>query len=177
MTLRPCPHEKEVVALLARGHYPQACPAELRTHVSACRSCADLALVTRAFQTARTESAAAAHLASPGLLWWRAQLRRRNAAVERVGKPILGANIFALSVMLLFAIGFLATQATTGLRWLSWFKQLPPAPAFHAPAFHLQSVWPSTMLSSPWGLPLLIPVCATLALLGGVVVYLSLERQ
>jgi hypothetical protein len=177
MTLGPCVHEKELASLLALGHYPNACSQDLLAHVRACRSCSELALVTRAFQTARAQTAAAANLASPGLLWWRAQLRRRNAAVERVGKPILGANIFALSVMLLFAIGFLATQATTGLRWLSWFKQLPPAPAFHAPAFHLQSVWPSTMLSSPWGLPLLIPVCATLALLGGVVVYLSLEKQ
>ena len=103
---------------------------------------------------------------------WRAQLRRRNQAVERMGKPILGANIFALSIMSLFAIGFLATQATNGLRWLSWFTQLP-----QAPAFHLDSLWPSALLSSAWGLPLLIPVCATLALLGGVVVYLALEKQ
>ncbi|MGA2650681.1 MAG: hypothetical protein ABSF28_09165 [Terracidiphilus sp.] len=107
MTFGPCVHEKELTGLLALGHYPHACPPELRDHVSACRSCSELALVTRAFQTARAQTAAAANLASPGLLWWRAQLRRRNEAVERVGKPILGANIFALSVMLLFAIGVL----------------------------------------------------------------------
>ena len=172
MTFGSCVHEKELTALLALGHYPNACPPEIRDHVSTCRSCAELVLVTRAFQTARTQTAAAANLASPGLLWWRAQLRRRNQAVERVGKPILGANIFALSVMFLFAIGFLATQATSGLRWLSWFEQIP-----QAPAFHLQSLWPSTLLSSAWGLPLLIPVCATLALLGGVAVYLAVEKQ
>ena len=172
MTFGSCVHEKELTALLALGHYPNACPPEIRDHVSTCRSCAELVLVTRAFQTARTQTAAAANLASPGLLWWRAQLRRRNQAVERVGKPILGANIFALSVMFLFAIGFLATQATSGLRCLSWFEQIP-----QAPAFHLQSLWPSALLSSTWGLPLLIPACATLALLGGVVVYLSLEKQ
>jgi hypothetical protein len=172
MTFGPCVHEKELTGLLALGHYPHACPPELRDHVSACRSCSELALVTRAFQTARAQTAAAANLASPGLLWWRAQLRRRNEAVERVGKPILGANIFALSVMLLFAIGVLATQATSGLRWLSWFTQLP-----QESAFHLESLWPSALLNSGWGLPLLIPICATLALLGGVVVYLALEKQ
>jgi len=172
MTFGPCVHEKELVGLLALGHYPHACTAEQRGHVDNCRSCAELVLVTRAFQTVRAQSAAAANLASPGLLWWRAQLRRRNEAVERVGKPILGANIFALSVMLLFAIGFVATQANSGLRWLSWFAKLPSASAFH-----LESLWPSALLSSGWGLPLLIPVCATLALLGGVVVYLALEKQ
>jgi hypothetical protein len=172
MTFGPCQHEKELSALLALGHYPHACPLELSTHVNTCRSCAELVLVTRAFQTARAQTAASANLASPGLLWWRAQLRRRNAAVERVGKPILGANIFALSITLLFAIGFLTTQATSGIRWLSWIRQLP-----QASEFHLESLWPSTLLSSGWGLPLLIPVCATLALLGGVVVYLALKKQ
>jgi len=178
MTLGPCVHEKELTRLLALGHYPHACPPELSAHAETCRSCAELILVTRAFQTTRAQTVAAANLASPGLLWWRAQLRRRNQAVERVGKPILGANIFALSVMLLFGVGFLATQATSGLRWLSWFTQLPAATAFH-----LESLWPTTLLSSSarlssgWGLPLLIPVCATLALLGGVAVYLALEKQ
>jgi len=172
MTFGPCIHEKELASLLALGHYPNACSQDLLAHVEACRSCTELALVTRAFQNARAQSAAVANLASPGLLWWRAQLRRRNQAVERVGKPILGANIFAFTIMALFAIGFLATQATTGLRWLSWFTQLP-----QTPAFHLESLWPSTLLSSAWGLPLLIPVCATLALLGGVAVYLAVEKQ
>ena len=172
MTFGPCVHEKELTRLLALGHYPSACSLELRNHVEICRSCAELVLVTRAFQTSRAQTAAAANLVSPGLLWWRAQLRRRNAAVERVGKPILGANIFAFSVMILFGLGFLATQATSGLRWLSWFTQLP-----QAPAIHLESLWPSTLIGSAWSLPLLIPACATLALLGGVVVYLALEKQ
>lgn len=170
MTIGPCMHEKELTRLLALGHYPAACPPDLRVHVESCRACADLVLVTRAFQTARSRTAAVANLASPGLLWWRAQLRRRNAAVERVGKPILGANIFALSLLLLVGVGFLASQALTGLRWLSWFTP-------QKPAFHIDSLWPSALLSSGWGLPLLIPICATLALAGGIVVYLTLEKQ
>ena len=177
MTIGSCLHEKELTSLLTLGHYPNACSPELRDHVNTCRSCSELVLVTLTFQTARAQTASAANLPSPGLLWWRAQLRRRNAAVERVGKPILGANIFALSVMSLFAIAFLATQATSGLRWLSWFTQLPPAPALRAPQFHLESLWPSSLITSTWGLPLLIPACATLALLAGVAVYLALEKQ
>jgi len=100
MTLRPCSREKEVAELLERGGWPQACAPDLRAHVSGCRSCGDLVLVTETFQRARAGAAGAARLASPEAIWWRAQLRRRNAAVERVGKPILGAQIFALAINL-----------------------------------------------------------------------------
>jgi hypothetical protein len=175
MTLRTCPHEKDVTELLARGHYPQACPPELHAHLEGCRSCADLVLVTRAFQTARAQTAAAANLPAPGLLWWRAQLRRRNEAVERIGKPILGAQIFALAVSVLFAIAFLATQATHGLRWTAWFDGVSwPA---QAPALHLDTMIPASLFSSSLGLLVAIPVCATLLLLAGVAIYLASERK
>ena len=98
MTLRACSREKDVAEMQACGHWPQACPDELRDHVSACRSCSNLVLVSSAFQSARANSAAKPNLPPPGAIWWRAQLRRRNAAVERVSRPILGAQIFALSV-------------------------------------------------------------------------------
>jgi hypothetical protein len=177
MILRSCPHEKEVADLLARGHYPQACTPELRTHLDACRSCADLLLVTRAFQAARVQTAAAANLPSPGLLWWRAQLRRRNAAVERIGKPILGAQIFALSVGIIFAIGLLATQATHGLHWLAWLDGISldglgwPSQMPQTPALHLDALFNSGV-----SLLVLIPILATLVLLGGVAVYFASEK-
>ncbi|MGA9670579.1 MAG: hypothetical protein WBQ94_15315 [Terracidiphilus sp.] len=172
MILGPCPHEKEVAELLRIGHYPQACPPELRAHIAACRSCADLALVTQTFQAARANLASSVNLTAPGMLWWRAQLRRRNAAVERIGKPILHAHIFALTVSFVFAIGFLATQATHGLRWLPWLQQLP-----QASALHLEALWPSALFNSGWSLPVLLPLIATLVLLSSVVVYLASEKQ
>ena len=172
MTFRPCSHEKEVAELLALGHWPQACTPELRAHLGACRSCADLVLVTQAFQYARANLTAQVNLPSPSQLWWRAQLRRRNQAVERVGKPILGAQIFALSVSLVFAAGFLAAQATQGLAWLSWLRALP-----QASALHLEALMSSGLFNSGWSPMLVIPVLATLALLGGVAVYLASEKQ
>ena len=172
MIFNPCSREKEVTELLARGGWPDACAPELRDHVSACRSCGDLVLVTDAFQKARASAAGAAKLSSPGALWWRAQLRRRNAAVERVGKPILGAQIFALAVNLSLALAFLAYQATHGLNWLAWLKQMP-----QSLTAHLESAWPSGLFTSGWSLMVLVPAIATLALLGGVVVYLASEKQ
>jgi hypothetical protein len=172
MTLSACPREKEVIDLLARGHWPQACPADLRAHVDSCRSCAEHAFVTQAFQQARADASAAANLASPGVLWWRAQLRRRNAAVERVGKPILGAQIFALAVALVVSVVFVISQATHGLRWMSWFEELQPSQPLH-----IQTLWQSGVLSSGWSLMILIPALATVVLLGGAIIYFASEKQ
>jgi hypothetical protein len=129
-------------------------------------------LVTSSFQRARSEAALAAPAGSPGTLWWRAQLRRRNAAVEHLGRPILGAQIFALAINLVLVVGFLVLQARRGLEWLAWLKQFSPANTLR-----LGNFWPSALLNSGWSPIALIPALATLALLSGVVVYLALERQ
>jgi hypothetical protein len=77
-----------------------------------------------------------------------------------------------LSVCLAFAAGFLASQATQGIAWLSWLKALP-----HSSALHLEALMPTDLFNSGWSLMVLIPVLATLALLGGVAVYLASEKQ
>jgi hypothetical protein len=172
MTLRPCACEKEVNELLARGQRPEAFTPELRTHVSDCRSCGDLMLVADTFQRARLEASGAARIASPGAIWWRAQLRRRNAAIERVNKPILGAQIFALAINLVLVVGLLVWQARQGLGWLTWLEQLP-----QVGSLELGKLWSSALLIPGWSLTVLIPAAATVALLSGVVVYLASEKQ
>jgi hypothetical protein len=172
MMLRTCQREKEVKELVDLGQWPQACAPELRAHVDGCGSCRELVVVTTAFQQARAETAGAAKLGSPGVLWWRAQLRRRNAAVERVGRPILGAQIFALAVYLVLAVGFVVWQARSGFGWLTRLEGLP-----QATALHLDSLWTSAVSGSFWTPLVMISAVATLALLAGAVVYLSSERQ
>lgn len=171
MTLRPCPRQSEVRELLASGHWPHACPTDIRAHLADCRSCADLVLVTQAFQQSRAAAAAEVTLPAPGAIWWRAQLRRRNAAVERVGKPIFGAYVFALSIMVVVTTALAISQAHHGLRWLEWLQQS------QGTALGLEAFNPVALFSSGWSLGLLIPILATLALVGAVAVYLSTERQ
>ena len=172
MRLSACSREKEVKELAELGQWPQAGGTELRTHVDGCRSCRDLVLVATAFQKARAEAVCAAKLGSPGLLWWRAQLRRRNAAVERISRPILGAQIFALAVYLVLAAGFLMWQARSGFGWLTRLEGIP-----QATAVQLGSLWTSAVSGSFWTPLVMISAIATLALLGGAVVYLSSEKQ
>jgi hypothetical protein len=165
MTLRTCPRQTEVQQLLAQGHWPHACPPELRAHLGDCRSCAELVLVTQAFQQSRAATAAQVKLPAAGAIWWRAQLRRRNAAVERVGKPVLGAYVFALAVVVLAAAMFAISQARHGLHWLDWVGQ--PSESFN----------PAGWLSAGGSLLVLIAVFAMVALVGAVVVYVAAEKH
>jgi hypothetical protein len=172
MTLRPCPREKEVMEQVQRGQWPNVCAEDLRRHVNGCRTCSELVLVMQAFRSARAASVGSAHPSSAGVLWWRAQLRRRNAAVEQIGRPILGAQIFALAVTIAIAAVLVVSQARYGLRWLSWFKQLG-----QAPTLHFEDFWSSALAMPQWGLLLLVFGLAAVAVLGGFVLFSDRQRQ
>jgi hypothetical protein len=172
MTIRPCPCEKEIAGLLACGQWPQAAPADLRIHAATCRSCAELALVTSTFRAARATAAAAAPLVSPGILWWRAQLRRRNAAIERVTRPILGAQIFAFVICIAVAIGFSASHAAQGIGLISELTQ-----HFRPAQIDVTKVWPNSIAGSGLALWALAGLIAMLVLLGGVAVYLASSEE
>jgi hypothetical protein len=178
MKLTPCPFEKEVRQLMARGQWPDACTPELRAHVSGCRACGDVVLISEAFQRARVESVAAARLVSPAVLLWRAQLRRRNAAMERIARPLLGAQIFACAVALFAAAGFVGFEARNGVSWLTWsywhdwFVQLP-----QAAAAQWDSLNSGSLAGSEWGWMVVVPALAMLLLLGGVAVYFATDKS
>ena len=162
-----CVREREVTELLDRGCWPDACPADLSTHVESCRICSDLVVVSQAFQTAHRQTASLPHLESAGALWWRAQLRRRNAAIEKVGRPILGAQIFALVISAVVAAAVLVWQ---GGALKAWVQDLPRA-------LHLEALVPALPSQSGGMVSIVLPVLATVALLSGVVVYLATDKQ
>jgi hypothetical protein len=175
MTFRTCSFEKELTQALKDGHWPQGCGPELRAHVDGCSNCGDLVLVTETFQRARSESERATPGGgSPSLLWWRAQLRRRNAAAERVSRPITIAQTFAWFVTVLVGVIFVASQYRHGLRWVSWWPELVPSRAFH---LLMSSVISSGSGLASWNPLLLISGFAVLAMLSGLVVYLASEKS
>ncbi|WP_263365720.1 hypothetical protein [Edaphobacter bradus] len=172
MTLKGCSREKEISDLLTSGHWPHACRSELRAHVETCRACSDLILVTRTFQTSREQSTAMDRLTPPGVLWWRAQLRRKSAALERISKPVWGAHIFALSINLLIAVAFVGSQAKLGLHWFSWLESLA-----NSSMFHFETLWSLTSTQVGWNLALVVSGLAILGILSGVILYLASDRQ
>lgn len=171
MTMRPCARQSDVKDLLDSGHWPHACPADLREHLDGCRSCSEFLLVTQAFKQDRAAVAAKPQLPAAGAIWWRAQLRRRNAAMQQVSRPILGAYVFALLMLVVVAGVVAVSQAWRGAHWLDWISQS------QMEDLHLQPFNPLTLLNLGLSGPVLIPVIATIALLGAVVVYLAAEKQ
>ncbi len=172
MMLRPCAREKEIAELLRLGHWPAAASEELRAHVCDCLGCSDLVLVTQSFQQSRERTGTVVQVQSPGVLWWRAQLRRRNAAVERMNRPIVGAQIFAFAITVVLAVGFVVFQATHGVRWMSWFGEVSPSQTSLMDAMR----WVPSVVSD-WSLLVLVPGAVALALMGGIVLYFSSEKH
>jgi hypothetical protein len=159
MSSRGCSRLGEVQQALALGHWPQACPADLRAHVEGCSRCSDEVLLTSHFQLTRTETIKAASTEPPNLLWWRAQLRRRNTALERAGRPLMAAQVFALFITVV------AIAGVTAIHWNALWDRL------HAPLSSL------TAMRGDWGLAPLIIGLGAVTMLGGLVVYLTAERQ
>ena len=166
MTPFTCAREREVSDLLHKGHWPQACSEELRTHVGSCRICSDLVLVTESLQASRRQTAELPRLEPAGAIWWRAQLRRRNAAIDQMSRPIIGAQIFALA-MALIVFGVVAVWQVDN--WSAWLADLPGV-------LHLDALIPSSFPANGilW---IIVPILATIALLSGIVAYITSEKQ
>ncbi len=174
MPFRTCARHSEIKSLLERGSWPAAATPDLRAHASDCQSCAQLVLLTQAFRQDRisAQTAAAPRLEAPGVLWWRAQLRRRNSAIERLQRPFFGAQIFAVGLSLIAAVVFLAWQSKQGLAWLTDFPR-----SLHLEAFHFEALVPA-QFQSPLGLTaLIVAVLALIAVLSGAVAYSTSEKR
>lgn len=170
MRFSACPREPELTELLGRGCWPEASNEELRAHVAGCSACRELVVVRQAFGRERALAAGEARLESPGVLWWRAQLRRRNAAIERIGRPLLGAHIFALAMCLAAVLVYALSLAKRGFDWLAWLGDLPRA-------LHLGALLPDSLGKSTWEIWLAVSIAAMVALMGGLIVYLASEKR
>lgn len=167
MTFRSCSYEADVTLALKNGHWPEGCAPELRSHVEACARCSDLVLVTQTFQHARNHSISATPEASPSLLWWRAQLRRRNTATERLTRPITIAQMFALFLYLTVGIVFVAWQYRHGLRWETWWSELASTHVVHLLSLGSADLGGMFLAMSAFGM---------LAVLSGIVLYLVYQK-
>ena len=169
MRFYSCSHETDLSRALRDGTWPNACGAELQAHVAVCQHCSDLVLITQSLRKARAESMLAAPLPPPGLLWWKAQLRRRNAALERMNESmaVTGKVALASTLAAAIALGMLKAHDVSG--WLRWFSNLPSSETFHF----------GTLLagSSLVSLAPMIAGLAAIGLFGGLAVYLLAYKE
>lgn len=164
MSLQACVREPEVTAALRAGTWPAACEPALRQHVAECRHCAEVVLVTQAFLGARSQAVATAPAASPGALWWRAQVRRRREAMELATRPIVLAEIVAV----VCTLGALAVSAWT------WF-QVADVPSWMPTFTEVRAL--ATSLFSGGLTTTAVLGGGMLALLGGIALYLVAEKE
>lgn len=157
MKMHFCSQHESVVAALRAGHWPEGCDPALRAHVETCDSCSDLVLVSQTLRQAHTQTMQQARMAPTGILWWRAQLRRRNAALESVTRPVAVAEKLALLVLLLAVVALLAWQHTQIVAWFA-------------------NVWEP--LSNMAQIPVALMIgLGTLLLFGGFAVYLFTAKE
>lgn len=155
MNWHGCPRLDEVRQALTQGFWPNACAADLRAHVEQCTQCANEILITTHLQRARSETMHAAHPGPSNLLWLKAQARRRNAAIERTGRPLAAAQAFAFAVIL---------AAIAGVIVVHWHSLTDRAGSF-------------TAMLGDWGLAPILLGIGILTVLGCLAAYLTAERQ
>jgi hypothetical protein len=160
-----CARERETGEVLERGQWPDACSQELRAHVQSCRVCGELAIVKLALRGERAAAMAQATVPSASALWWRAHLRKRNEAMQRIGRPIVGAEIFAIAMAVVVAVCGAGWALRSGVDIAWWIGSL-----------HLDTLWPLSA-SFQGGLWIVVSLLSVLAVVGGLVVYFASEKQ
>jgi hypothetical protein len=151
-----CQREQEIAEAVRAGHWPAACDEELRSHVAECRRCADFVRVKMAFAGMRAGDLGRARLEAPGLLMWRAQMRRRHAALERVARPMQQAYLFAFGILLAVLVGTGVFAWRQGVEWT---------------AGSFVQAWQGAGTLVVWGM------VGAIALVGAVAVYVVMERE
>ncbi len=157
-----CSRTVEVQELLRLGHWPNAADSELAEHVRGCRRCGEMVLVTQALGAAKASSMNEARVEPPSLVWWRAQLRRKHEAVQRVERPMRAQMLVVLAVVCV-GLGLAFRLSGGSNAWRAWM-----------------SAGAQTMVRSGVGNLGVGPVVASavaLATMAGLAVYLSLERK
>jgi len=172
MKLKFCSREEEAAAALLDEGWSDANDSELRAHIDECPHCMDVVLVAQALRQARIETARAATLPASGVLWWRAQIRRRSGAFERATRPIAVVEKLALVAV---ALGFACLAAWQWNQISDWVLQLTYLARPNTSL--LDTLWTPFSGVGGWILASLIVSLGALALFGGLAIYLLVEKE
>ena len=113
MRLVGCEQERAVVAASRSDQWDEA----LRSHIRECEVCKEALRIAQWFES--QVPAAAPRLPDAGQVWWRAQIRSRQAAAERATEPVRMAQRVSVLCALTAIIVLLARHAAHLERWLA----------------------------------------------------------
>jgi hypothetical protein len=167
-----CSHAADIGAAIAGGALSER--EDLRAHLSACESCAQLAQVMLVLRADRDHARRHAQVPSAGLVWWRAQLRARREAEARATTPVTAVQAIAVVGGLVAAVGLASTiAATTGVggEWLrNVLPALPSLPAWSDFAGPIAEI-------SPWVQSGLVLSVTTWLVLAPVALYFAFRKD
>jgi hypothetical protein len=131
MSVLECPREQDVINAIVSGRWPDRCDESLRAHAAACAVCKELVEVTSVMQLDHEALHEEMSLPSAGQVWWRAAIRARLEASQRVAQPLswifgismaVAAGFAIAAVQLLWSPVQLAWGASSAGAWFSWFS-------------------------------------------------------
>lgn len=117
MSRMECIREADVLEAVTCGRWPGTCDEELLAHVSSCSICSDAAQIALLLRDDYALNSERVRVPSPGLVWWRAQLRARQEAARAAARPINVVQAFACACGIGLAVGLVARM--TDWVWLS----------------------------------------------------------
>ena len=127
LTVPSCPHEADVLELVAIDQWPARADATLRAHVDTCEVCADLAAAAAAIVALR-ESTPSADIRVPdaSVVWYRSQMRARSENMQRASRPILIVQYATLACALAIAVAFSGPVLGWTGSWMQWLASAAP---------------------------------------------------
>lgn len=125
MSAPECPREQDVINAIVTGGWPDRCDASLSAHAADCAVCKDLVAIASALTLDRRELEDEMTLPSPGQVWWRAAIRARLEATQRVSRPF--SWLFGISVASAAGLTFAVAQLVWSPMHLAWTRSTVPA--------------------------------------------------
>jgi hypothetical protein len=112
-----CAHEEKIAGMLKGNQWPQDADPALQDHARKCSRCSEIVFAVGMLHSSRASAMLKARAASPGYLWWRAQLRRKSSEMEQLTRPVVWAEGLALAVILcvIAIFGFWQRSELAGL--------------------------------------------------------------
>jgi len=108
MSAPECPREQDVINAIVTGRWPDRCDESLGAHAAECAICKELVEVTSVMRLDRDGLHEEMSLPSAGQVWWRAAIRARLEASQRVARPL--SWIFGVSVACAAGLAIAAVQ-------------------------------------------------------------------
>lgn len=99
MSTRTCPHEADVLDLVAIDQWPQRADESLQAHVAGCPMCAEVASIATAVRE-WGNAEAIPRMPESTVVWHRAQLRARAEAARAAFRPLWLAQGFAVIALI-----------------------------------------------------------------------------